>query len=143
MSSNTLKVENEITVVSSPRNTTNDEKKFMAEIKKIVSSWELGEEEKKFIESEEFLIYRYCYGYGWNIKEVPNFLKNMLKWRAKYKPQLLRLKDCQWASKGIVFNHGFDRKGNPVVYMVPKNDPFPNSPENKIEKVKVENPLNF
>lgn len=137
MSSNTLKVtETEEKIVPSPRNNlTKEQVKFMGDISKWLSSLELGEEEKKYIESEEFLVYRYSYGYGWDSKEVTKFLKNMLVWRYKYKPQSLRIKDLPLSSKCFVFTHGFDKKRNPVVYMIPKNDGLPNTTENKIEKV--------
>jgi hypothetical protein len=46
----------------------------------------------------------------------------MLEWRAKFKPEILRLKDLPYIEENFIFQHGFDKHEQPVFYLILKNE---------------------
>lgn len=130
-------MKNVVKLAKDPLETLPKEKlKLISVLRKIVDTWKLEEPEREELKSD-YTLYRYLHGYGYDMKQVPSFLHSMISWRAKYKPQNIRLKNLKFAHKMFVFQKGFDLEGHPVVYMVLKNDDVPNTEENKKEKVFV------
>ncbi len=62
-------------------------------------------------------------------------LKKGLEWRENFKPEKIRFKDLNLASKNILYQYGFDKLCQPVMYILLKNDNVENDEKGKKEKV--------
>lgn len=97
---------------------------------------DLNEEEKKDV-MNDLTLWRYLYGYGYDLKLCVENLKKTYDWRRTYKPENLRLKDLKLAEKMMCYQAGKTKDGYPIHYIVLKNDDCPNDEKGIAEKFKL------
>jgi len=119
---------------------TDDQKKVMKELREIAEKsfeeWKCNEEDKKEI-ANDLTIWRYARGYGWDAKAAAHELKRTFDWRKSYCPEKMRFKDLKYGDKHMIFQYGSDNHGQPVQYIVLRNDDVENNEENVKEKFKL------
>jgi hypothetical protein len=82
---------------------------------------ELTPKQRKFCDVRCML--RYLRARDWDVKKALKLLQGSFEWRDRYQPENLDARDLdKEASNGKVFQTGFDKKGQPIVYMIPANN---------------------
>ena len=117
---------------------THEQKEKIEILKKNISNWidvHFTESEKNLYINET-TCHRLCHGWEWNIEKAEDCLKKSLFWKREYKPEKLRIKDLKHYEKMAIFNHGFDKQGHPVRYIILERDDLENNDEGFKEKVK-------
>ncbi|KAL0486324.1 phosphatidylinositol transfer protein [Acrasis kona] len=80
---------------------------------------------------DDMCIYRYMYGYLWDVDVAVKQCVDMLQWVRSFKPKDIKLKDLESvAQNGYLFHHGVDKLNRPVFYLLIGKDSAPNTEEN-------------
>jgi hypothetical protein len=85
---------------------------------------------------DDMCLYRFLYGYGWNVECCINVAIDMIEWIQEVKPKEIRIKDLEIARTGHLFHYGHDLKDRPVLYLISAKDTLENTEENVKEKFK-------
>jgi len=86
---------------------------------------------------DDMCLYRFLYGYGWNVDCCIGVAIEMIEWIKSFKPKEIKLKDVERVARcGHLFHYGHDRKNRPVLYLLSAKDTLDNTQENIEEKFK-------
>jgi hypothetical protein len=86
---------------------------------------------------DDMCLYRFLYGYGWDVQLCIGVAIEMIEWIKTIKPRDIKLKDLEHiARSGHLFHYGHDRKDRPVLYLLSAKDVTENSEDLVKEKFK-------
>lgn len=117
-------------------NLTTEQKDAMKKVREEMLKTDLNEEEKKDV-NNDLTIWRYCYGYSWDVKLAVENLKKTYDWRRNYKPEQIRIKDLKLAEKQMAYQCGKTKEGHPLHYIILRNDDIPNDEKGIADKFKL------
>jgi hypothetical protein len=80
---------------------------------------------------DDMALFRFLFGYQWDVEFAANMAFEMLEWQKSFKPKDIRMKDIQKVARNAyLFHHGHDKKMRPILYMIIGNDKAENTDEN-------------
>jgi len=86
---------------------------------------------------DDMALFRFLYGYQWDVDFATNICYEMLEWIKTFKPKDIRLKDLEKVAKNAyLFHHGHDKRNRPLLYMIIANDKAENNEQNMDLKFK-------
>jgi len=94
----------------------------------------LDDEEKKWC--DDMCLCRYLRARNWELPKSESMIRKTLIWRRKYQPHKITAKDVEIElnNPGKMYRNGFDKKGQPLIYMKPGKDNT--GPEHRDVKIK-------
>jgi 4-nitrophenyl phosphatase len=100
---------------------TSEQESFLNELKEKIIPCLTTNLEKEFC--DEACLKRYLRATKWQVNDAFQRLKNTLKWRQEFQPELITPAQVQKeAESGKQFLNGFDKQGRPILYLVPKRE---------------------
>eukprot|EP01098_Paradermamoeba_levis_P008732 TRINITY_DN3608_c0_g1_i1.p1 TRINITY_DN3608_c0_g1~~TRINITY_DN3608_c0_g1_i1.p1 ORF type:complete len:298 (-),score=115.85 TRINITY_DN3608_c0_g1_i1:86-913(-) len=103
----------------------NLQKGFSPEEMEIVNTW-----------VDDHTIYRYLRARNFHLKDSEKMLRESIKWRASYKPHLLKAKDVEsQLVMGHIYIPGTDNRGRPIVVFKVHTEKDPHDTDERIKFV--------
>jgi hypothetical protein len=123
-------------VVDPVASLTDEKKAKLAELRKVVDSWNIQDKEVQNFVSD-LTLFRFLNGLGWDVQVAAPQLKETCDWRASFKPENVKLSDVEKVAKqGYMYHFGYDKKFRPVIYLQLGKDKAENDEEGRMLKFK-------
>jgi len=99
-----------------------DEITILNEFREAIKEDIADEEERAWLDDN--CLCRYLRARNWELEKSLEMIRKTLEWRREYKPHKIVAKDIEIELKndGKMYRHGFDKHGQPIVYMKPGKD---------------------
>ncbi|KAL0490157.1 rsc5 [Acrasis kona] len=77
---------------------------------------------------DDMCLYRFLYGYGWDVDLCVGVATEMLEWQRDFKPKEIKVKDIKYvAESGYLFHYGHDKKDRPILWLISAKDKLENT----------------